>query len=209
MPFEFNFESAGGVQFSCDILSEQCACIKADGTRCRCVVCIGTPYCHMHLLHVKHLKVQQSNIPNAGKGLFAIDPKANDNAVLFATKENIIMYGGQLINNHELNRRYGVYTAPYAFKIAHDRYLDGACRRGIGSIVNTRSARFCNARFSVYTRGNQSTVTLKASRPIRNRQEIIVGYGADYDLHEEGCGHATRALRKAHLERYRYINAQG
>ena len=70
---------------------EQCTAIKANGTRCKNRTCKQYPYCWIHLKSIDKLQVKQSNIPNAGKGLFYVG-KTN-----FPAKKKIVDYSAKAI----------------------------------------------------------------------------------------------------------------
>lgn len=187
------------------MISEQCSVIKSNGLQCRCKVIIGYQYCHIHLLYLKHLKIKESTIEGIGKGLFAMDPNVEEGEIIFRPKDknSIISYGGEVIDEEELNYRYGEYTAPYALEVKKDRYFDGACRRGIGSLINNGGKRN-NARLTVHTNLNgESFGNIRAMKNIRNGDEIFVAYGGEYKINE-GTNHMTKNLNKLHLDRYRY-----
>jgi hypothetical protein len=205
MPKEFIFNVNDHEYFACDLKSEQCSVIKSNGLQCRCKVIIGYQYCHIHLLNLKHLKINESTIEGIGKGLFSVDPKAEENEIIFRPKDknSIISYGGEVIDEDELNHRYGEYTAPYALEVKTDKYLDGACRRGVGNLINNGGKRN-NSRLTVYTNSNgESFGNIRATKNIRNGDEIFVAYGDEYKTNEP-TNHVTKNLNKLHLDRYKY-----
>jgi hypothetical protein len=151
------------------------------------------------------LKVKESTIKRIGKGLFVVDPKKEKGEIIFRPKdrEAIISYGGEVIDEDELNHRYGEYTAPYALEVKKDKYLDGACRRGVGSLINSGGKRN-NARLTVYTNTNGESIgNVRATKNIKNGEEIFVSYGNEYDM-DESTNHITKNLGKLHFERYKY-----
>ena len=173
--------------FSCPLESHQCEANTRTGGQCRRRAVIGSSpaVCWNHLLKEKHLRIAPSRIPNAGKGLFAMDPSKDVGEIVFRPKQLIIDYGGQPITQDVLNQRYGHGTAPYGVEVRKGRsYEDGACRRGVGTHANT-FVRNQNARLSI---GRGGIVKLYATRAIRNGEEIYVGYGKAYKY----AGHETR-----------------
>ncbi|RZK26948.1 MAG: hypothetical protein EOO43_01205 [Flavobacterium sp.] len=150
---------------------------------------IGSAFCSAHLAFNHHLKIKASTIPNAGLGLFAIDPlNSNSNEVLFRKGVTIVKYMGESINEAELKRRYGNHTAPYGVQISQDRYEDGA---RIRSLANTKPG-YNNAILSIY-RGHAS---LKATKKIRNGDEIFVSYGRAYKMNEPDVAYITTTQRR-------------
>ena len=187
MPYQFTFKINNNIQFQAFLQTKRCICISKNGNRCGKRVVIGAPYCWIHLLYQKHLRVEESNIENAGLGLFALDKSEPDNAIIFRPGDKIITYDGQVINNDELVRRYtNQYTAPYSIKIKEDRYEDAALERGPGSLLNHANKSRSNCEF-VVSRNNRDKslndlVFIRAIKNIRNHQELLVNYGNDYDF---------------------------
>jgi hypothetical protein len=197
MPYQFQFLINHHVHFSGYLHRRQCIGHNKNGQRCRRMVCIGLPYCFQHSLTHFHLKVRPSTIPQGGKGIFAVDPTKRANAVIFLPNATICEYTGQVMNLADLHRRYdeydanghrtGVHTAPYAIEVNRNTGIDSALVRGIGALANHKSTDDgANCRFvSTHTgRGEnrRNIVVLKATRPIRNNQELFVDYGEDYQF---------------------------
>lgn len=190
MPYKFVFKANNNTLFTCNLQCVQCKEIKSNGRRCSLKTCIGTPYCWIHLLHNKHLRILNSQVAGAGKGLFAISKQAPDNAILFRTGDVVIEYDGETISHNQLDRRYGDYTAPYA--LAHGRTVeDAACKRGIGSISNhSNRKRDSNVRYSLSR--TTGRFRLIATKPIRNGHEILSHYGNEYRFDEPTSHHTRR-----------------
>jgi len=187
MTYYFNFAINSEQQFRTQVHSLQCLDHTKKGVRCKRRCVIGSPWCSTHLAFNHHLRIKKSNIPNAGLGLFAIDPLNSDsNEILFTPGENIVQYQGELINTEELIRRYQNKTGPYAVYISKDHYEDGAVVRGTGALANTLP-NHNNATLSIH-RGRAS---LKATKPIRNGDEILLSYGRQYKLNEPGVNYST------------------
>ena len=138
MPYEFRFYINHELHFHSRLVAENCTAQKKNGQGCKNICCIGSPYCWTHLLYIKNLRIKPSNIPQAGKGLFAMDPLTNDTKKVFSKGERIVEYDGELMHHAELERRYGEYTAPYGVMISQNRdlYEDAALHRGVGSLCN-------------------------------------------------------------------------
>jgi hypothetical protein len=188
MPF-FTFRINGNIHFRTQLQSLQCVEITKNGTRCKRKCVIGSPFCCTHLAYNHHLKIKPSLIPNAGKGLYAVDPRSADqNEILFHKGETICKYRGELIDLDTLEERYDEYTAPYAVRISANSFEDGAKVRGIGSLANTRPGHN-NATLSIY----QGRASLKATRNIKNGEEIYLSYGRAYRLHEPEVEYGTTA----------------
>ena len=157
------------------MVSGRCRANTKRGTQCRKRCCIGIEYCHSHLPIVKKLTIKKSTIPNAGQGLFAHKENGANNEIIFRTGQTIIPYEGEIIDNDERYERYREYTAPYGLQINENEAVDAATHRGVGSLAN-RNPGHNNARFTIDNRNHRGV--LKATRNIRQDQEIFVSYGA-------------------------------
>lgn len=186
---KFTFYINNNVSFRCNLECVRCVANNSNnGRRCMLQSCIGTPYCWIHLLSVKHLRIKSSEKQGAGKGLFAMSKEHDDNEVVFRAGDIIIEYDGEKVQNEELDDRYGDYTAPYGLK--HGRYVeDGGCRRGAGTLANHAPRSRANARFSFSTR--DKVFRLVATKNIRNNKEIFCFYGRDYQFNEP-TSHKTK-----------------
>ena len=128
------------------------------------------------------------------KGLFAMDTNKEPNEIVFREGQTIVQYEGDILDVNEINRRYGVDTAPYAVDIRNG-FIDSACFRGIGSLINHAPEAQANCRFS-FPRGGG--LQIKATKNIRNERELFLNYnkGATgnvrYRFNEPGIRHVTR-----------------
>ena len=113
---KFLFKVGDNFIFDCKLKSTQCTATSRNGARCRCKVVIGGPYCWNHLLAYRHIRILPSPIPNAGKGIFAIDRAKGTHEPIFRKNDKLLTYTGEILNNEELIARYGDHTAPYAFQ---------------------------------------------------------------------------------------------
>jgi hypothetical protein len=146
-------------------------------------VIIGRDLCFQHLISDKHLKIKPSGIPDSGKGLFAVNTKKPENAIIFHKNDKIIPYTGENIPKSEIIKRYSDKTAPYGLELSQKNNIDCACMRTAGALANTSNKKSeLNAFFS----GNSHHALLKASKNIKNNQEILVDYGPTYKLNEKG-----------------------
>ena len=202
MSYVFTFKINNHIRFQSPLTTERCICISNNGNRCTKNTVIGAPYCWIHLLYQKHLRIKDSNIHNAGKGLFVIDKRRANNAIIFREGQTIIRYHGEIINENELIRRYGQFTAPYGIRIRENqnRYEDGAIERGVGSLINhSANERIINCRFGVSTNNKNpelnDLIIVKAIKNIRNGQELYVNYGDEYNFNEDEVSYDTKYRR--------------
>lgn len=135
--------------------------------------------CWQHLMKAKGLRLKASGIPGAGKGLFAMDDGLPSGTLMFKKGQMVVEYDGQVIDQKELVQRYGDFTAPYGIQATAVLYEDGACRRGVGTMVN--HSKRANVKFY---RGAQNRIKLRAMKHIYNGQELLVNYGREYNFVE-------------------------
>ena len=192
MPYEFRFYIDHELHFQSRLESERCNGVKKNGETCKRTCCIGTPYCWTHLLYAKHIRIKDSILIRAGKGLFAIDPSTREPVRVFEKGDKIIEYDGELIPHAELERRYGGYTAPYGVEVnkTRDLYEDGAIHRGAGTLANHATGARVNARLSV----SRNHVVLIATKTIKNGSEIYLNYGRAYRFNEP-TEYTTKAVK--------------
>ena len=203
MPYQFVFSINNEVHFRGFLHSQQCHFINPlTHRRCRNRCCMGAgdiqDYCWIHTLRENHLRIRPSTIAGAGQGLFALNPRAPPDAVIFKAGERICYYDGEIIDKVELEDRYGDYTAPYGTQITpgnHDRYEDAATQRGLGSLANQPPRGTApNAKLDWGRHKGVTLVRLKALRNIRNGQEIFLSYGSEYRMNEP-TSYSTKYVR--------------
>jgi hypothetical protein len=135
------------------------------------------------------VKVGNSRIPNAGKGLFATK--------VFKEKETIGYYDGRDTTQAQLDNRYGVeQTAPYVIKGKDGIYLDSACLRSLMSVANSGTSRVgrilpSNAAFSSKAK-RDGTVRVRATKRINVDDEILIWYGEAYFRGMPFSRHSTK-----------------
>lgn len=201
MPYFFEFLIDNRTYFSCPLKCVQCKARTKRGTRCQRHVCLGTPYCHSHMMSELKLRVLQSNIAGAGKGLFAMLPREEGRVVVFEEGDTIVEYNGETVSQAELDRRYtDDLTAPYAL-CSPTRCKDAACNRSVGAFANHAAGNRANATFLPNASG--SKIYLVATKDIYNKTEIKVDYGPEYRLREPRSGHETRRGKRSR-KRYGY-----
>ena len=134
--------------------------------------------------------------------MFANEPGHRDDIVFHGARQTrygrvagdtICPYNGQVINTHQLEQRYGEQTAPYAIRVKDNKYEDAALQRGIGSLANHKPRAQSNTEFVV----SRDHINLRATKNIRNGQELFVSYGNDYHFNEPGV-HTTTNRSKYH-----------
>ena len=127
--------------WKCRLQCIQCIAKNRDGSRCKRTVCIGLPFCSVHMKRELRLKISTSTIAAAGKGLFAYDPSVGAQGVVFPEDSIIVEYAGERLTHDQTEARYvDETTTPYAFnngRTNNRRFVvDAACIRGIGAMIN-------------------------------------------------------------------------
>lgn len=193
MPPRFRFSADdGSVAFQCPLQCARCEGRTRQDTQCTRSTCVGTGLCWQHLLSTRNLRIKDSAY---GKGLFAtLDRRTDDEAcqrIVFRKGDRITDYGGEALLMTDLTLRYAGYTAPYGLSTTAGRAEDGACARGIGTLVNHGVSRAANARFSIASASNNHIARVVATKIIRHGREIVINYGDSYRLGEPTT-HSTR-----------------
>jgi hypothetical protein len=135
-----------------------------------------------------------STILQAGKGLFAFDKTKGNNEIVFKKGNVICAYGGEFITHAELDDSYGDFTEPYGIEVRANPplYQDCACKRDVGGLANSAlRKRDNNYEFYISTQPIRQ-VKLRAIKNIKNGTEILIDYGNDYLMHENGVFHTTK-----------------
>ena len=195
----FHFRS-DDTNWDAPLQTQQCEFTKTDGHRCRNRVVIGAPLCWIHRKQAQHVQVKESHIEGAGKGVFATNG-TNNHAIVFHKDDVLFPYHGEHINEEELQRRYEDHTAPYGVKLrvaGRTLYEDGALKRGIGSLPNHGNQRHSNITFyTAYPRNGEPITKEKATKNIRNGDELLVNYGNEYGMNEHGVEYSTNRRKYA------------
>lgn len=188
MPYKFQFKSQdqGPNQrgFACNLQCAQCSATARNGQQCKKNACIGVPFCWMHLLSQHNLRIKESSIPGAGKGLFAMSRNTPSDGIVFQKDQVICRYYGEAVTQDILQERYGDYTAPYGIHVRGTAFEDAGCKRGIGSLANHAPNSRANARYSYQLHNGSPVSFIRATKNIRNGSEVLVNYGRDYNFAE-------------------------
>ena len=203
MPYEFKFyendDGGAAPRFRCTLKKKRCTHVNPQThKRCGREEIIGVELCWQHLRLDRNLRIRPSELgPHAGLGLFA-DNGTDNNEIVFHTRDQIIEYGGELIDGDQKNARYGARTAPYAVEQHNQLHTnqDGACLRSVGSTANHKPRNANLKRNEANARLVDSVpVRLDAVKNIRNGSEIFISSGSRYVLNDQHSHHTTLKVR--------------
>lgn len=192
MVHKFIFSIPPDHEFKCDLRSFRCTGQTKSGSRCRKRVVFGVDLCWMHLLSTKHLRILPSLIPNAGKGLFALDRSKDPNAIIFRKGDIIGTYiGDGPLTEAQIDARYtDDVTGPYTFELGRSKtFIDSACKRGYGSLINQGNSPSMNNvqfydGFNTVNGQRRPVIKFRAIKNIRNNQELYGSYGEIYQFED-------------------------
>jgi hypothetical protein len=176
--FKFSRRQKDGtfkMAWGCPLLSARCVHVGEKG-QCNNRSVIGIGYCWQHLKSDLGLKIKDSTIRQAGKGLFATRDLAAGHR---------FPYWSQELTDGKLNARYKAReTAPYGLRSkTKRRTLDAACVRGVGSLPNHDPDR---ANCILTDDGYAQLI-----RDVANGEEIFINYGKDYQF-DKDTEHVTK-----------------
>jgi len=147
--------------------------MKHRGRQCKKHVVYGY-YCYVHNKYRKGLRIKESMIPDAGRGLYAEKP--------YKQGQIVSQYRGQKLKKRDIDKKYeeqGDFTVCNGNK-PHNICVDAA----VTSSSNGRYANTTDARNNVqlkYKNANK-TFRLVATEPIPTSKEIFADYGQTYHL---------------------------
>jgi hypothetical protein len=150
--------------------SQQCVSNTLKEQRCRKRTA-HTQKCWIHLAKQNNLRIKPSNIPNAGKGLFAWKKSIPRDTL-------ISKYTGRKTNKKELDKKYGDRCADYAICNKRGRCVDSTYTTDAAArfVNDSKGTSFQN---NSKIKGNQ-IFRLKATRTIPANNEIFTSYGREY-----------------------------
>lgn len=125
-------------------------------------------------LEVDYLYVKQSQIENAGKGLFtAIDIYKN---------ESISIFKGEILSKQEAKRRALQKTDGYFINLLDGSIMDSIHTECFAKYANdakgTVQSTYKNN--AIITLDDDNNICLKATRAIKSGEEIFCSYGKSY-----------------------------
>ena len=164
----------------------RCSAITDKGQRCKRNTCLRYPYCYQHQKKIEGLELNQSRIPDAGKGAFA----TRDFPFTKQTAKKPITYYSAKNITYEPD----LYSA-YVLRVNNTQYLDSKnpsnfTGRYINSFKNHPdiTKRNANVRFGgsqrIYQRNNRYVVPIIQKKAIKKGDELFLNYGNMYPFEE-------------------------
>lgn len=147
--------------------------MKHRGRQCKNHVVYGY-YCYVHNKYRKGLRIKNSTIKNAGRGLYA--------AKQYKLGQIVSQYQGQKLKKRDVDKKYkeqGDFTVCNGNK-PHSICVDAA----VTSSSNGRYANTQNTQNNTELKykNTSKTFRLVATEPIQPQQEIFADYGQSYHL---------------------------
>jgi len=164
----------------------QCIAITKKGTRCKLTTCVIGPKCWIHTLGEDKLKVKKSHIKEAGKGLYAQKGRSKkvDKSIVFKKGSIIAEYTGKILTTNQVNRM-PVKQRAYILQHKNNRFIDavktnsGPARYANDCRASNKAKGECKGNNAKFTK-SQHKMNIKATKNIKNKDEIFVSYGSDY-----------------------------
>ena len=163
-----------------EMASQQCTSSNCKGTQCKSRTKYGI-YCWTHLRAKQALRIKQSQIANAGKGLYA--------AKTFSKGEEVAKYTGDRIATDMVDKR-----SMYVLELSRKVCLDAArTNTAPGRMLNdSRGTGKCpNCAFVIDTRNK--TARILTTKRVMEGDEFLVSYGAQY-AGKNGIGGIKQAV---------------
>jgi|GEM_PF-402737 len=205
MPHRYLIKRGNSV---CQLSCRKCKGKTRSGAECKRNTCVYLPYCYQHCVSELGLKISQSQIPNAGKGLYVWLPDCDYGSKIYDKNDTIfcsVIEEPMKLSTAELNEIYGEdETASYAISKANTgagSHVDFFCHRYLSCYANdAQGSNFknnCWGAFGYPRKPNGTcywTFSLIAKGPIFNGDELLWSYGRSYwpegQWHKQGKNRA-------------------
>jgi hypothetical protein len=152
--------------------SQRCTADKRDGTQCKGWTRHGE-FCWGHLAMYGGLRIKDSTIADAGKGLYANRD--------FAKGEVVAHYTGDIVPESYDDVDTGSHQSRYLLSLTRSTLIDAArTNTAPGRMVNDPRGSGKKQNVSFCCDQRNKTVTLKATRAIKKGAELLVSYGRAY-----------------------------
>lgn len=148
--------------------SLRCTANNRRGTRCKARTC-NNHFCYTHLDKEMGLRIKKSDIPGAGRGLFATRD--------FRPDENITGYSGDISDDPDVDHGGSIYV----MGISERTSVDAARRNTMpGRLINdpVHTGKESNCTWVIDR--NAKKVRVKATKAIKKGDEILISYGPGY-----------------------------
>ena len=167
-------------EFRCYVKSVQCKAHTArDDRRCHNNTIMGLPFCYAHTKSQLKLLVKSSeHVGHDGKGVFAHNAGAERGRV-FQEGDVITDLIGEVKTNDQIKRRYGsLDNVPYGLLVVDEFWVDGACMRSLGSLINHAPASRANVGIRLVMHENRRSVNVQivALHDINHGTELLLNW---------------------------------
>lgn len=167
-------------EFKCYVKSGRCKAHVARGNRrCNNTVIMGFPTCYAHTIsHLKLLVKASEHAGHDGKGVFAHNVVAERGRV-FQQGDVITNLMGEVKSDAQMLRRYGsLDNVPYGILLLRDFWVDGACLRSLGTMINHAPASRANVGIRLVLQDNERGVKVEvvALHDINHGTELLMNW---------------------------------
>jgi hypothetical protein len=180
--------------------TQRCTSNTKAGGHCKSATRHGE-YCWIHRLQHHGLRVAKSNIPGAGKGLFA--------GKVFNAGDRIAIYSGDLLKGDaHVDEQYR--NSIYLLQMSATSMLDAArTNAGDGRLVNdSRGTQYKN-NARLCTAPNTKSACIRATHRINGGEEILVSYGNSYwNRHEPVRKSIQRLMDRPIKKKVKFMDIQ-
>ena len=193
MRFSFTDKTDNHVLFQGTLECQQCEFMKPDGTQCKRRTCKALPYCYQHTEKALGVKIADSLIPHAGKGLFATKEFRGS----INQKKWIAPVDGEHLTRPQIDARYTpLATAPYTVENGAINY-DGALKRYVGHYSNSlfgaaNRSKLTGTNAVIGLHNQVPWLKAQVGKTIQPGREILTYYGNKYKLENHLFSSRTR-----------------
>ncbi|MBL7998830.1 MAG: SET domain-containing protein [Candidatus Kapabacteria bacterium] len=150
------------------VVRSRCA-FNNKGVRCTAIADVTHPYCIEHTKFVLGVEVRQSQIVQAGLGLWAVrDIPANT---------HLFDYGGERLSKRDYDERYAdVEMGVYGIALNSRTVIDARCTdAGVARYICTYQGSGSLPNVQYLSTGK--TIEMWTTRDIRSGEELLADYG--------------------------------
>jgi hypothetical protein len=157
----------------------RCAVHNLSGTRCKRNTIVYANFCWQHARKEVGVKIEESKIDHAGRGLFAARNLPANTRISYARPQDFLTAA-------QLTARYGDGLAQYGICNPAETICADArsTQSGLGRWVNHRPPRK-NAKLTLGVRNHRRFANVTLTKNVPANREIYVTYGPHYWIHNQ------------------------